>query len=338
MTANLDASWAQDIPADAVIVDNTILSTVAKCDTLAYVIHGLDVVPRAQDLALEAGKAAHAGLATWMVGGMDRDAVPKAMAAIKAAYEPAVAAYEARVEKAVPEGDRFYPPWVYAVMRQWFMEYSGKFPFKLVGDVVERPVVASLGTLKDERPLVMAARLDARVRKFASGGRFNLDHKTTRKVTDWWKDKQKVSSQFSGQLWIAEHQGERLEGVVLNVIEIPEKHKSDAVCKLHKVSYQECSIRHAGWDFVIITPHRNEVVQWERAARHLAERYMRLKRKAEREGWDGIPSVRMQGRFNESCIFCPLRQWCWDGRPTKRANVKALFRHRVWNPLDVNIT
>ena len=87
------------------------------------------------------------------------------------------------------------------------------------------------------------------------------------KASDWWVEKQKVSSQFSGQLWIAAQLGEPLAGVVLNVIEIPEPHKSDRKCAEHKVSYQECSVRHAGNHLVYVTRAPVEMASWEMSAR-----------------------------------------------------------------------
>jgi hypothetical protein len=320
-------------PADAVVVDNSILSAVAKCDTYDFVTYGTHLVPRGTALAIEAGSAAHVGLADWLRHGMTTDAVAGAMRAIRRAYAPAVAAWEQRAERAVAEGDRFHPTWVYGVLEQWFGRYAGRFPFKLVGDVVEQAVAAPLATLKDGRPLWIAARLDARVRKFASGGKWNLDWKTTQRATDWWTEKQKVRSQFVGQLWIGQALGEELEGVILGVIEIPEKHKSQQICREHKVSFQQCSIRHAGSDWIFITPHHAELPVWEETAIALARRHLRLAALAAAEGIAGVTQVKMQGRFNDSCAFCELKQWCKDGRPTKPANVRATFETRVWDPL-----
>src|SRR5215813_10731933 len=307
-------------PTGAAIVDNSILSATAQCSTYDYMAYCCHLRPKGTALALEAGSAVHAGLAEWLRGGTKASAIPKAMAAVKAYYGPAVGAWEQRAEKEVPIGDRFHPDWVYGIADQYLRNVSGKFPFKLVGSVVERPVAAELTVLKDGRPVWIVARLDARVRKFASGGKWNLDWKTTKKVTDWWTDKTKVRSQFLGQLWIGEQQGESLEGVVLGVVEIPEKHRSEQVCKEHKVSFQQCSIRHAGYDWVYVTPKRLELPMWQRGAVMMA--------KAEAEGVEGVADVLMEGRFNESCTFCEYRDWCKDGRPTKPANVRALFEKR----------
>jgi hypothetical protein len=319
-------------PPDAVVVDNSTLAAVAQCDTYDYVTYCCHLRPKGTALAIEAGSAAHAGLADWLRHGAKPAAIERAMATIRQAYEPAVRAWELRQEKPIPEGDRFRPEWVYGVLGQWLRNYSGKFPYKVVGSVVERPVAAPLATLKDGRPLWIAARLDARVRKFASGGKWNLDWKTTKRVTDWWKDKTKIRSQFLGQLWIGERQGEHLEGVILGVIEIPEKHRAE-YCKTHKRPFKECDLEHAGSDWVFITPHRGELPIWEMTAVYLAKKHLRLLALAEREGIEGVKGVKMQGRFNESCTFCEHKDWCNRGRPTKPANVRATFEKRVWDPL-----
>jgi len=318
-------------PKGAAIVDNSILSAVAQCDTYDYVTYCTHLRPKGTALALEAGSAVHAGLAEWLRGGTVGKAIPKAMAAIRTYYDKAVKAWELRAEKEIPPGDRFHPEWVYGIAEQWLRAQSGHFPFKLVGTVIEEPVSAELTQMKDGRPVWIVARLDARVRKFASGGKWNLDWKTTKKVTDWWTDKTKVRSQFLGQLWIGQ-QTEELEGVILGVIEIPEKHRSEQLCKVHGVSFQKCSMLHAGSDYIYITPHRGELPVWHEGAVWLAKRHLRLLAKAEREGIEGVSQVKMQGRFNESCTFCELREWCRRGRPTSAAIVRAEFEKRVWDP------
>lgn len=319
-------------PEGALVVDNSILSAVAKCDTYAFVTYGCHLRPKGTALALEAGSAAHVGLAEWLKGGTKRSAIPRAMAAIRAAYDPAVAAWETRAEKPIPKGDRFRPEWVYAILERYLQETSGKFPFKLVGSVVEKPVSAELFQTADGRAVWIVARLDARVRKFASGGKWNLDWKTTRRATDWWKDKTKTRSQFLGQLWIGEAEGEPLEGVVLGVVEIPDRRKPDSICKLHKGRFEKCEVLHSEWDWVFVTPRKGELPVWEKTAIYFAKRHLRLLALAQAEGIEGVAGVKMQGRFNESCTFCELKDWCNDGRPTREANVAARFERRVWDP------
>jgi PD-(D/E)XK nuclease superfamily len=320
------------IPADAVVVDNSLLAAVAKCDTYDYVTYCTHLVPKGTALAIEAGAAIHLGLAEWMRGGMQRASIPRVLATIRQAYQPAVTAWELREEKPLPQGDRFQPEWVYGIIQRWLNTYSERFPYRVVSDVIERPVAAPLTELKDGRAVWIVARLDARVRKFAVGGHYNLDWKTTKRITDWWKAKTKVRSQFLGQLWIAEAQGEPLEGVILGVIEIPERHRAE-FCKTHKRPFKECDLEHATWDWIDISPKRLELPVWHAGAVALARRHLRLLKRAERDGIAGVSEVLMQGRFNESCTFCELREWCKNGRPTRPANVRALFEKRVWDPL-----
>jgi hypothetical protein len=84
---------------------------------------------------------------------------------------------------------------------------------------------------------------------------------------------------------------------------------------------------------VHITPKHQELPVWHAGAVSLAKRHRRFKEKAEREGIEGVTDVLMQGRFNESCTFCDLRDWCLAGRPTRAANVRATFEKRVWDPM-----
>jgi hypothetical protein len=42
----------------------------------------------------------------------------------------------------------------------------------------------------------------------------------------------------------------------------------------------------------------------------------------------------MQGRFNEGCTFCDMKQWCDAGRPTGSGALKATFEGYEWNPIQ----
>ena len=327
------------------VVDNSILSAVAKCDTLAYVEYALGLRTREESLAIAAGQAVHRGLRTWLDGG----GIAGAMDAMAVYYERAVDLHLAKTKRAELGADdrRFAPEWVEAVFQQYLDRYEGKWPFKLVAGTPEKPVSAPFpATVPSGRPVVFVARLDAIVRKWESGGKWSLDHKTTKRASEWWIEKEKVSSQFSGQLWLSRQDAMKsilreksilkedysLNGVILNVIEIPEPHKSQGICKDHKVSYQECSVRHAGGTMVYVTRTEAELEAWQRTARRLTLRYDRLQTLARERGIAGVVEVQMQGRWNQSCTFCSQREWCRVGRPTSAGAVKASFVEQPWDP------
>lgn len=319
---------------EQLVVDNSILSAVAKCDTLGFVRYALGLNTREESLALGAGSAIHKGLQAWLEGkGNER--------AIRVMAED----YEIRVEKRLRQMERhqlgadekrFAPEWVEAVFAQYLARYDGRWPFKVVKATAEKPISAPFPVgVQSGRNVLYVARLDAIVRKWESGGKWLLDHKTTKKVSDWWIEKEKVSSQFTGQLWLARERGivEEAQGVLLNAIEVPEPHRSDKLCPVHKVSYQECSIRHAGGQFVYVTRHAAEMESWKYTAAKVIQRYDRLTTLAAKEGIEGIELVQMQGRMNQACVFCSQKDWCRLGRNIKPSALRTTFVEDVWNPL-----
>jgi hypothetical protein len=277
----------------------------------------------------------HIGLARWLEG----DSIDKAVEACADNYEPAVDRYLAKIEqKDLPADDRrFAPEWIEAILHQYLTRYEGKWPFKVLKGSTETPVSAPFPrvNLPSEKTVLYVARLDGVVRRWESGDKWNLDWKSTRKASDWWIAKQQVSSQFTGQRWISEQQGEKIAGCVLAVLEVPEPHKSENRCKDHKVSYQECSIRHAGSHFVYITRGLAEMEAWQWTARKLIRKYDALLTRAEQDGMAAMIDIPMEGRFNEGCTFCEMKDFCKLGRNVKPNNVRAMFVDQPWNPLAV---
>jgi hypothetical protein len=334
--------------AGLVVVDNSILSATARCETYAFVRYACGLNTRGESLALSAGSAIHVGAAAWLSGLKPG----KALGLMATTYEESVERFlkVAELDEIPAEDARFAPEWVEAIFAQYLEGNTDAWPFKMLARTAEKPIAAPFGELADGRPVRYVARLDAIVRKWSEGDAWSLDWKTTRKASDWWIEKQKVSSQFSGQLWLGQQEEVAgtlrylqasgrdatspisLAGVVLNVIEIPEKHKSDRKCPEHHVSYQECSIRHAGTHIVYITRHAEELRAWEQSAHRLVVRYARLLDRAREEGIEGVKSVSMQGRFNEGCVFCSQKEWCRLGRNVRPAAVKATFVSDRWDP------
>lgn len=322
------------------VVDNSILAATAKCHTYAYVRYALGLNTREESLALAAGSAYHLGLKSWL----DGDGVKQALRVMADSYEAKVDSYLRKVERDRLGADdrRFEPEWVEAIFHQYLTENDRKFPFKVVGGTMEKPIAAPfpMRNLESGKEVLYVARLDAVVRKWESGGRWSMDHKSTKRATEWWIEKEKISSQFSGQMWLAQQPALRdflgtdtsFQGVVLNVIEIPDPHKSEQTCRDHKVSYQECSVRHAGSTFVYVQRSKPEMEGWLWTARKLTREYDRLVTLAKADGIAGIPNVQMQGRFNQGCVFCSQREWCRLGRNTSKAAQRITFIDDPWDP------
>jgi len=316
--------------APDLVVDNTILSGVAKCHTYAYLRFCLGLAPRTESLALQAGHAIHSGMEHWMTH-RQRNRAVRIMAA---EYESAVEHYlKANDEDVLGGSDaRFAPERVEAIFHQHLDQLDEHFPFRVVEGAVEAPIQAPLAI-----GVLYVARVDAMVRKSDAGGKWSMDHKTTKRITEWWKEKQKTSSQWSGQVWIGRQaSAHQVEGVVLHVIELPDPHTSSKTCREHGVPYTECSVRHASYDYVYVTRSEVELAAWHLSALRLVEQYQMLLALAEREGAPGVSEVSMQGRFNDGCTFCDMKEWCRLGRNTNKNALRAAFRVEPWEPLAVS--
>lgn len=317
------------------VVDNSILAAVAKCPTYAYTRYACGLATKGTSLALSSGSALHLGLAAWLEG----EPIDRAVEVCAEDYERAVERYLVAIEATeLPADDRrFAPEWIAAILHQYLTRYEGKWPFKVLKGSTEQPISAPFEdcNLPSGKDVLYVARLDGIVRRWESGDRWNLDWKSTRKASEWWIAKQKTSSQFTGQRWITEQtEGTEIAGVVLAVLEVPEPHRSENKCKEHKVSYQECSIRHAGSDFVYITRGLAEIEAWKWTARGLIREYDRLLTRAEEDGMAAMPDIPMRGRFNEGCTFCEMKKFCDLGRNVSKASLRATFVEQRWNPLQ----
>jgi hypothetical protein len=321
----------------AVVVDNSILKTPATCHTLAYVQHAMHVRARSLALPLKMGSAAHEALAHWLKNGRDEQAMKGALSVFDQTYGPV---WKEAQKWAKENGETADARMEWArcgsILRQWMQAREGeKFAFSVFKEKTERCLVAPFGMkLKDGREVLYSARLDAQVRKQESALKWSMDHKTTTSASVWWIGKQKVSSQFSGQVWVSREADDEVVGVVINAIEFPRPHTSDNKCPIHKVGYQECTVRHAGGTYVFATRTDPELQAWKFTARKRVREMERLWERAKEEGWSGLGKVQMQGRFNEGCTFCDQKGWCDAGRPTGSGALKATFESYEWNPVQ----
>ena len=130
---------------DTLVVDNSILSATAKCDTYSYVRYALGLNTREEGLALRAGQAIHSGMAAWLSGKPPAEAV-KVMAE---EYEKVVDNFliTRELERLGEDDARFRPEWVEAIFAQYLERYDGKWPFKVLAGSAEGPVMAPFGII-----------------------------------------------------------------------------------------------------------------------------------------------------------------------------------------------
>jgi PD-(D/E)XK nuclease superfamily len=317
---------------ELLVVDNSILSATAKCHTYAFVRYALGLDKRGEALPLAAGSAFHTGMELWLGGA----SVAKASREMMRQYEPAVQSYleVAELDHLSSDDARFEPEWVSSIFTAHLQKLEERFPFKVLKASMEKPVATPF-PVKELGEVLYVARLDALVRKWEAGGVWSFDHKSTRKITDWWEDKQKTSSQWSGQVWIGRQHGqENLEGVIVHAVELPNPHTSDRKCREHGVPYTECTVRHATYSYIYITRSEAEMDAWLTTAQQLTREYAGLKYMAKRHGLAAIEKIEMQGRFNDGCTFCSMKEWCRLGRNTSPHAIRAAFVESVWDPRE----
>lgn len=309
-----------DVTDDDLIVDNTILSSTAQCHTQAALRHGLGYTTESESAAIMSGQFAHEVLAWWMCGKTPEEAITRLEG-----YR------EWTAEHGVGEDDRLAYSNVRRILKRWFqINPREKFPYVVNPADVEVPMVAELGVLADGQRVVMVALLDALV-KSKTGGRWTMDHKTTKYVNDWFKDDLDDAAQFTGQLWIAEENGQPLSGVVINALEFRKIPDSNRKCNQHTDSkYVECGIAHVTLERFTATRTPAELVSWAKTALGLARTYAKLKAKVAADPLV-VTQLPMQGRFNRACKNCEFREWCSMGRP--KGSLRT-FTERRWNPLE----
>lgn len=315
------------------VIDNSILSATAKCHTYAFVRYALGLDVRGEALALAAGHAFHTGMELWLGGA----GIKKATREMMKEYDQRVTLFlhAAELDQLSSDDARFEPDWVAAIFYAHLQKLEERFPFKVLKASMEKPVSTPFPVPGLEQLVLYVARLDALVRKWEQGGQWSFDHKTTRRITDWWEDKQKTSSQWSGQVWIGRQHGQdKLEGVIIHAVELPNPHTSDRKCREHGVPYTECTVRHATYSYIYVTRSEPEMEAWLMSAQHQARAFAGLKQLAEERGIAGVTEVMMQGRFNDGCTFCSMKEWCRLGRNTNPKAVRAAFIESVWDPRE----
>lgn len=316
------------------MVDNSILSATAKCHTYAFVRYALGLDIKGEALALAAGHAFHTGMELWM----NKEGIKKATREMMKQYDAAVTRYLHTAELDELGGDdaRFQPDWVASIFYAHLQKLEERFPFKILKGSMEKPIATPFPVAGLKVPVIYVARLDAIVRKWEAGGKWSFDHKSTRRITEWWEEKQKTSSQWSGQVWMSRQHGmDELEGVIVHAVELPNPHTSDRKCREHGVPYTECTVRHATYSFIYVTRSQAEIEGWHFTSTALTREFALLKEKAELYGMDAIGDVEMQGRFNDGCTFCSMKEWCRLGRNSSPRAVKATFIDNPWDPREV---
>lgn len=313
-----------------IVVDNSTMKEVLKCSTAAVLRYGLHLAPKVDGAAMLQGQAGHAAMAEWFDTGSQARALSVYETEYKAVVEPALAALPVGDKRGDLERARLEYGRTRQLIRGWMKERPLEtWSLVVTPGETELAVSAPLMQLKDGRRVVFVALMDALARR-RHGGRFSVDHKFRNGITDWWKDKQEDSSQFTGQMWLGRQWEMELGGVYVNAIEVPNAKTSDRKCSEHGTPYKECDLKHARHELIgPLTKSKIEIRAWQATLERVVVRWVKLRDRV--KSLDDIASVPMEGRFNESCTFCGFRAWCRVGRPAGGRG--DWFVEHTWNPL-----
>lgn len=300
--------------------DNSILSAVAECSTLAKMRYWHGYTTREDNARLLAGKAAHAALADWLRGASDDDC-------LKVFAEH----YEEYARANVPNDDRLSWDNTLAILRRWLETHPlHRAPFAAVADTIEKPLFA---WLDEGDGIVFFAMLDSLVSYRDAASYYVREVKTTGRIAGYWREKWRLASQISGQCWVAEQNlGVPVAGALVDAIEfsrLPSDEKRK--CKEHAVVYAECAPLHARFELIEVGRTREALDTWRLDALHLARKYRDLVTRF--PDVEQVHRVRMQGTYNGHCGFCELADWCWSGR--RLDLVSGMLQHSPWRPFPL---
>ncbi len=299
-------------------VDNTMLRTLARCETAAALRHVLGYVGEGDESgpAAQAGIAMHEALAAYFRTGLVADAV--------AALEP-YRTYSDAHGLGDP-GSRFarlsYEN-VLRVLTAWIEDHPREqLPF-----TVEAVEVGFSVPLTDT--VAFTGRIDAIVRSRHNGELYVVDHKTTARLTPDWVAQWKRDVQMSGYVWAVQCTlGQPVVGVYINAIELQRLPTSGRPCATHGVPYAECGSLHSQSQFILVSRSPMQLAEWRAEAIALAQQYEALAARVTSVA--DATQTRVQGLFTGGCTYCTFRDFCLAGRPPAYAS--TMLRHDPWMP------
>ena len=301
-----------------VYIDNSMLTTVAVCDTKTVVRYVQGQMSRTEKATLNSGTAGHEAMAVYFKTG-------DAQAALDKFTEFYAEWAQANVP---PEDGRSYEN-CFACLSTWFDNHPiSKLPFIVVPDWIE---IGFSFPLTDDGHFVFVGRIDAIVRDLETDRLRILDHKFTGRVDGRFAKGFTMDSQFSGYIWAGQQQlGIPIDGGFVNGVEFS-KLPSDPQrkCAKHGVVFAECGFLHANSKIILVNRTPQQIARWKASAVYLAKRYEELAAKYALPEY--IPAVKQQGQFvYGACPMCDVYDFCAAGRPTHM--MSSLFQHSPWEP------
>lgn len=319
-------------PSGRLYVDNTILTSTAKCDTQVLLRHGYGLTSMEEFATLRSGTAAHEALAHFFRHvSKGKRPLNNVIDVIKDALTVLHQSYFDFAAEHVADDDRLAYRNVATILATYMQRTATNYqtlPYKVIPELIE---IGFAFPLDDEKQLVLCGRLDALVES-PQGDFYVLDHKTTGQLNQRWKQDFRLGSQFSGYQWAAQlHTKIPVVGTYINGIEFSQL-PSDPVrkCKVHGLKYQECGPQHAKFDLSITTRSPAQIAGWQHTATRLGRKFKRLLERYPEPA--DVRGAQQQGQFIKECGWCEFREFCAGGRNVKE--LRALYRYEPWRPFE----
>jgi hypothetical protein len=276
-------------------VDNQRLQDIEKCEAAGIARHALGLQSKASKYAADIGSAFHLFLRAYFMGATTKDCLAILETEHNKIFPPGQE----------PEEPRFERLNCLAIAQRYIERHPlEKFPFT----VVESEVVRGL-PLDPNGDIMFYVKRDMLVEEKGSQMRVPVDHKTTRKINEWFSREQRMSSQITGYIWFSGQETKQfVPKAYINAIELGKLPDSNKKCPTHKVLYRECGPEHAVFQLFYCLRSSEAVEKWRQDAIVLAKKAQML---FEAFGdVAALPYALRNGAFNKQCKFCEYQKWC----------------------------
>lgn len=313
-------------------IDNSTLSALSKCDTMALLRYGFGWTSEGESAALQCGTAIHTALEVYF----KTASVKQAQAAFQTAYE---AWSDANIPAAPERHQMYLLRYAYEnvadILATWLKRHPlNAEPYKVYPDLVE---IGFSFPLADG--VLFYGRYDAIVEERNTGMFYVLDHKTTGQITADWAHTFKTSTQITGYTWAAQQLiGKPVAGAIINGIQISKlpdvrfKSNGEAYrCKEHGIGVDECRLTHTKESLAITQRDTQQIEAWKSGAIRLARRWQKLLAKYPTA--ESVSTAQQQGMFSGACRYCDFRNYCEVNRPADK--LAQMLVHNPWAPYEV---
>jgi hypothetical protein len=307
-------------PNGELYLDNSMASSLAACDTRAFLRYVHGYTTEGERAILHSGTAGHEALAVFFQTGNIEEALDKLDSL-----------YKDFSLKNVPDDDRLSWRNLRDIVKHWMETRKGKLPFMV--EAADRVEIGFACPVDEAGSVILTGRMDLQARGLQDGAAIVVDHKFTGRINPMWVKKWKLDSQMSGYIFAAQTYFPDVTGAYINAIELSKLPSTEGrKCRVHSVPYSECRLHHLNAQIIgPIQRSPEQIENWRGTFLALAEKYRRMLKAYPTV--QSLAKVRMQGMFSNSCTYCDFQDFCSLGKPLK--HLKTMLVHQPWEPYKV---